>query len=121
MCSPELRETNALAFTFLLTLMKTVQFFKEIKFCCYMEITLFWTDGSSPFVQIGLMIKVLSKSRVSAQLYFGPERSSSASKKYGIKTQIGCEILQVRNNLVKTGTFFLIVNLRGKKKKKKKK
>lgn len=86
-----------------------------------MEITLFWTDGSSPFVQIGLMIKVLSKSRVSAQLYFGPERSSSASKKYGIKTQIGCEILQVRNNLVKTGTFFLIVNLRGKKKKKKKK
>lgn len=62
--------------------------------------------------------KILSKSRVSAQLYFGPERSSPASKKYGIKTQIGCEILQVRNNLVKTGTFFLIVNLRGKKKKK---
>lgn len=77
---PELRQSSALAFTFLLHLTKIVQFLKVVDFAATCQVTLFLTDGNSPSIQIEFKTIPLLKSKISARLYLGPERPTFASQ-----------------------------------------
>lgn len=61
-------------------LQKQSSFSKVVDFAATWKVTLFLTDGGSPSIQTEFKTKPLLKSKVSAQLYFGPERSAFASQ-----------------------------------------
>lgn len=97
-------------------LQKQSSFSKVVGFAATWKITLFWTDESSPSIQTEFKTNPLLKSKASAQLYFGPERSAFASqeiwKNYPKSAVKFCrwELTQK-----KWGLFFLRLKIRKEK------